>query len=29
MIVDLHNHSYYSDGVMTPTEMVRLANESN
>jgi predicted metal-dependent phosphoesterase TrpH len=29
MIVDLHNHSYYSDGVLSPTEMVRLAKEYN
>lgn len=25
MIVDLHNHSYYSDGVLSPTEVVHLA----
>jgi len=27
MIIDLHNHSYYSDGVLSPTEVVRLAKE--
>jgi len=27
MKVDLHNHSYYSDGVFSPTEVVRLADE--
>jgi 3',5'-nucleoside bisphosphate phosphatase len=25
MIVDLHNHSYYSDGVYSPKEVVKLA----
>ncbi|MDC9726205.1 MAG: PHP domain-containing protein [Candidatus Thioglobus sp.] len=25
MIIDLHNHSYYSDGVLSPTEVVNLA----
>ena len=29
MKVDLHNHSYYSDGVLSPTEIVRLADEAN
>ena len=29
MKVDLHNHSYYSDGVFSPSEVVRLADESN
>jgi len=29
MKVDLHNHSYYSDGVFSPTEVVRLADEAN
>jgi predicted metal-dependent phosphoesterase TrpH len=27
MKVDLHNHSYYSDGVLSPTEVVHLAKE--
>ena len=27
MKIDLHNHSYYSDGVLSPAEVVRLANE--
>ena len=27
MIIDLHNHSYYSDGVLSPTEVVRLAKQ--
>ena len=26
MIADLHNHSNYSDGVLSPTEVVRLAS---
>ena len=25
MKVDLHNHSYYSDGALSPCEVVRLA----
>jgi hypothetical protein len=29
MIIDLHNHSYYSDGVLSPTEVVRLAKKQN
>jgi len=29
MKVDLHNHSYYSDGVLSPSEVVRLADEVN
>jgi len=29
MKVDLHNHSYYSDGVFSPSEVVRLADEAN
>jgi predicted metal-dependent phosphoesterase TrpH len=29
MIVDLHNHSYYSDGFLTPPEVVHLAKESD
>ena len=28
MKADLHNHSYYSDGVMSPSEVVRLASEA-
>ncbi|CAC9437404.1 COG0613, Predicted metal-dependent phosphoesterases (PHP family) [Bathymodiolus heckerae thiotrophic gill symbiont] len=28
MIIDLHNHSYYSDGVLSPSAVVRLAKES-
>ena len=28
MKVDLHNHSYYSDGVFSPSEVVGLANEA-
>jgi len=28
MKVDLHNHSYYSDGVFSPDEIVRLADEA-
>ena len=27
MKVDLHNHSYYSDGVFSPSKVVRLAHE--
>ena len=27
MKIDLHNHSYYSDGVLSPTEVVHLAKE--
>lgn len=27
MKIDLHNHSYYSDGVLSPTELVNLAKE--
>lgn len=29
MKVDLHNHSYYSDGVFSPKEVVRLADEAD
>ena len=29
MKIDLHNHSYYSDGVFSPTEVVRLADEAD
>jgi len=28
MKVDLHNHSYYSDGVFSPSKVVRLADEA-
>jgi len=28
MKADLHNHSYYSDGVLSPTEVVKLACEA-
>ncbi|CAC9490697.1 FIG00031715: Predicted metal-dependent phosphoesterases (PHP family) [uncultured Gammaproteobacteria bacterium] len=28
MTIDLHNHSYYSDGVLSPSEVVCLAKES-
>jgi predicted metal-dependent phosphoesterase TrpH len=28
MKADLHNHSYYSDGVLSPTEVVRLASKA-
>lgn len=27
MNIDLHNHSYYSDGVLSPTEVVNLAKQ--
>ena len=27
MKVDLHSHSYYSDGVYSPSEVVELANQ--
>ena len=29
MKVDLHNHSYYSDGVFSPSEVIRLAHEAD
>ena len=29
MKIDLHNHSYYSDGILSPTEVVRLAKEES
>ena len=29
MKIDLHNHSYCSDGVLSPTEVVRLAKEES
>ena len=29
MKVDLHNHSYYSDGVFSPSEVIRLADKAN
>ena len=28
MKADLHNHSYYSDGVLSPTEVVRFASQA-
>jgi hypothetical protein len=28
MKTDLHNHSYYSDGVLSPSDVVTLANET-
>jgi len=28
MKADLHNHSYYSDGVLSPTEVVRLGSQA-
>jgi len=28
MKVDLHNHSYYSDGVLSPTEVIKLASKA-
>jgi len=28
MKADLHNHSYYSDGVLSPTKVVRLASQA-
>ena len=28
MKADLHNHSYYSDGVFSPSEVVRFADEA-
>jgi 3',5'-nucleoside bisphosphate phosphatase len=29
MKADLHNHSYYSDGLLSPVEVVRLASKSS
>ena len=29
MKADLHNHSYFSDGFLSPKEIVRLASEAN
>ena len=29
MRADLHNHSYFSDGFLSPTEVVRLASNAN
>ena len=29
MKADLHNHSYYSDGLLSPSEVVRLASKAN
>ena len=28
MKADLHNHSYFSDGALSPSEVVRLANDA-
>jgi 3',5'-nucleoside bisphosphate phosphatase len=28
MIADLHNHSYYSDGLLSPSEVVKLARKA-
>jgi len=28
MKVDLHNHSYYSDGVLSPSEVIKLASQA-
>ena len=28
MNVDLHNHSYYSDGVLSPSQVVKMASEA-
>jgi predicted metal-dependent phosphoesterase TrpH len=28
MKIDLHSHSYYSDGVLSPTDLVRLASQA-
>ena len=28
MKVDLHNHSYYSDGVLSPTAVIQLASHA-
>jgi len=29
MKADLHNHSYYSDGLLSPSELVRLASQAS
>jgi len=29
MKIDLHSHSYYSDGVLSPTEVVKLASQAD
>ena len=29
MKIDLHNHSYYSDGFLSPREVVKLASKAN
>ena len=29
MKADLHNHSYFSDGVLSPREIVRLASDAS
>ncbi len=28
MLIDLHSHSYYSDGVLSPESLIRMANEA-
>ena len=28
MKADLHNHSYYSDGVLSPSEVIKLASQA-
>ena len=29
MKADLHNHSYYSDGLLSPSEVVKLASKAS
>ena len=29
MKADLHNHSYFSDGFLSPRDIVRLASDAN
>ena len=29
MKADLHNHSYYSDGILSPSEVVKLSSKAN
>ena len=28
MIIDFHSHSYFSDGVLSPKEVIQLASEA-
>ena len=28
MKIDLHSHSFYSDGVLSPSEVVKLASQA-